>query len=133
MTFGAYRERKSLLGRGAREPLVWAIGDSNFRKFTTGGLTLVSFWAPWCGPCLTFAPMFEEAARDNHERAGFAACIIDASPEAAARLRVVDIPTVVFFDPGGSEVGRIIEALPASDLTFLIDRVIEAATRLAHD
>jgi thioredoxin 1 len=76
---------------------------------TTGRWTAVDLWAPWCGPCRRFMPHFESAATD-HAAVGspvaFARVNADDNPAVASRMAVVSIPTVVLYDPSGSEVGR---------------------------
>lgn len=69
--------------------------DSTIEK----GITVVDFWAPWCGPCRQFAPVFEEAANEAKE-ATFAKVNIDEQGDIAQRFGVMSIPTVVFFKDG---------------------------------
>lgn len=87
---------------------VMTIDDESFLANTEGGFTVVDFWAPWCGPCRAFAPVFEEVARDHGERVRFARCNVDESPMTATMLQIRSIPTVIAFGPDGSEVGRIV-------------------------
>jgi thioredoxin len=100
---------------------VEAIDDESFLTATANGWTLVDFSAPWCGPCRTFEPIFERAARD-HAGHGvrFARLDVDQSPRAAATVGVQSIPTVVLFDSDGNEARRVVGVPSASVLEDLI-------------
>ncbi len=93
---------------------------------TSGGLTVVNFGAPWGGPCRTFAPIFEASAADNTRHARFGTCNIDASPDTAVALRIVNVPTIVFLPHDGREVARIDGVMPREDLDFVLGRVLAA-------
>jgi thioredoxin 1 len=71
---------------------------------------VVDFWAPWCGPCRAIAPALEELAGET-DRVEFVKLDIDENPEAAARFRVLSIPTVILFE-GGEARQTVIGARP---------------------
>ena len=73
------------------------------------GLTLVDFWAPWCGPCRMVAPILEQLAGDNAGKLTIGKLNIDEYPDAASSFRVASIPTMILFR-GGKELTRIIGA-----------------------
>lgn len=75
---------------------------------------LLDLWAPWCGPCRSFAPVFAEAA-SRLPGIRFAKLDTEAHPEAAARFGVRAIPTLIAFR-GGQEVARRSGAMPLSEL-----------------
>lgn len=57
---------------------------------------IIDFWAPWCGPCRTFAPTFEKAA-EQHQDVTFAKINTEEQDELAAAMNIRSIPTLMVF------------------------------------
>jgi len=95
-----------------------ALTAATFDEAVADGITLVDFWASWCGPCRMFAPVYEKAAQDNPDLV-FGKVDTEAQPELAAAFGIQSIPTLmivrdqvaVFAQPG---------ALPETALTDVI-------------
>jgi thioredoxin 2 len=83
---------------------------------------VVDFWAPWCGPCKMFAPTFQDAARELHDRISFTKLNTEAQPEAGSAYQIRSIPTLVLFHHG-KEVARQSGALPLSELIQWLKKV----------
>jgi thioredoxin 2 len=77
---------------------------------------VVDFWAPWCGPCRSMAPGFEQAARDLKPEVRLAKLNTESEPELAARFAIRSIPTLAIFQ-GGREIARQSGAMDAGSLT----------------
>ena len=90
---------------------------------TADGITLVDWWASWCGPCKQFAPIYE-AASEKHEDIVFASVSTEEEQELAAQAQITSIPTLMAFRDGVlvfSQPG----ALPESSLEQVIKSVRE--------
>ena len=76
--------------------------DNNFDQEITGSDTpvLVDFWAPWCGPCKAMSPTIEKLAGEFAGKVRVAKMDIQAHPQAAGKLGIRSIPTLLFFKNG---------------------------------
>ncbi|MCA1674798.1 MAG: hypothetical protein LC799_22270, partial [Actinobacteria bacterium] len=108
-------------------PPIRVIDDDSFFDQTASGIVIVDFWAPWCGPCRSLAPIFEQAAVRYDGRITFGTCDIDLSPKTAGLLQIQSIPTLVVFGSDGSELGRAVGVLSPRQLDALIERLAPAA------
>lgn len=96
--------------------------NADFEKTVTApGITLVDFWAEWCGPCKQFGPIFEKASEANTD-VTFAKVDTEAEQALAAAAGITSIPTLMAFRDGVlvfSQAG----ALPAPALDEVITAV----------
>ncbi len=97
------------------------LGEVTFSSTVKEGITLVDFWADWCGPCRMFAPIFEAAA-DRHPDITFGKVNTEAEPTLAAAANITSIPTLMAFRDG-ILVFQQAGALPAQALDQVIDAV----------
>lgn len=110
---------------------VLELNEENFEQTVLGNdFVIIDFWAPWCGPCRGFAPVYEAAA-EKHADIVFAKVNTEEQQALAAHFQVRSIPTLVIFrekvviyaQPG---------ALPASGLDDLIARARELDMAKVH-
>ena len=99
-----------------------ALTEDTFEETVTKpGITLVDWWASWCGPCRMFAPVFQ-AASEKHQDITFGKIDTEDQPGLSAAARITSIPTLMAFRDGilvFSQPG----ALPAASLEKLIQAV----------
>ncbi|HEX6694136.1 MAG TPA: thioredoxin [Longimicrobiales bacterium] len=83
------------------------------------GLSLVDFWATWCGPCRMVAPIVEQLAQEHQGNLKVAKVDVDANQGVATRYNIRSIPSILFFKDG-KHVDTVVGAVPKS----ILDRKI---------
>ena len=74
--------------------------NENFDATVASGVTMVDFWAPWCGPCRMIAPVIEELAADFEGKATIAKVNTDEQQDLAIKFGIRSIPSILFFKDG---------------------------------
>lgn len=87
----------------------------------SGALTLVDFYADWCGPCKMISPVLEELADDYEGKVNIVKLDADAHPEVLQKYGVRGLPTLMMFD-NGAPVGTSVGAQPATAIRGFIDQ-----------
>ena len=81
-------------------PNVKHLTDTDFDNGISQGLTLVDFWAEWCGPCKALAPAIDKLADEFAGRVTVAKLDVDSNQRTPGKLGIRGIPTVMLFKDG---------------------------------
>ena len=95
-----------------------------FETETAAGVTVVDFWASWCGPCRMLSPIVEELAGEMTD-VRFAKVNVDEEPALANAFKVSAIPTLIFMKDGQA-VGQTVGVRGKEDLRAVIEKVKQA-------
>lgn len=103
------------------------LSEGNFERevLQAAQPVLVDFWAPWCGPCRSMAPIIEELAREFDGRAKVVKVNVDQNQALASRYGVTSIPTLMFFKQG-RVVDRDVGYTPKATLVQKLNRLLES-------
>ena len=97
--------------------------NENFDETVNEGITLVDFWAPWCGPCRMLAPVIEQLAEDFDGKAKICKVNSDEQTDVATKYGVRSLPTMLFMKDG-EVVDQLIGASPKQAIADKINSLI---------
>ena len=97
------------------------LNNENFEEETKSGVTLVDFFAEWCGPCRMMTPVLDEVEKELKGKATVAKLDIDHSSAIAAKFQVTSVPTLVLLKDG-KEVDRLIGVRDAEAIKSFISK-----------
>jgi thioredoxin 1 len=100
------------------------ITDGNFDETTKSGVTLIDFWAPWCGPCHMQGPIIDKLAETYEGKATVGKLNVDDNQATAAKYGVMSIPTVILFKDG-EKVKQFVGVQGEAALKSAIDEQLE--------
>ncbi len=86
------------------------LSELSFKEEISTGVTLIDFWAPWCGPCRMVAPILEELDKEYAGKLKICKVNVDNDRALAQSLRIVSIPTLILYKDG-EEQKRIVGAV----------------------
>ena len=101
------------------------INDINYRELLESGKPVViDFWAPWCGPCRSIAPIIEELATAYGDNAIIGKYNVDECDELGVEYGIRNIPTLLFFDKQGNMVDKHVGTITQDMLKAKIDALL---------
>jgi thioredoxin 1 len=74
--------------------------NENFEIQVSNGITVVDFWAPWCGPCQMMVPVFEDLSNEFKDKINFAKVNVDENRNLSMQYNIQGIPTLLIFKEG---------------------------------
>lgn len=80
--------------------MVKELTDQNFEQETDNGLTLVDFWATWCGPCKMQSPVIDQLDEESDGEVHYFKMDVDENPETPSKFGVMSIPTLLVKKDG---------------------------------
>jgi thioredoxin 1 len=107
---------------------VLAVTDESFERevLQAGTPVLVDFWAPWCAPCRTIAPVVEELSREYDGKLKVVKMNVDDNPKTPSQYGVRGIPTLLVIQ-GGQVKEQLVGAQPKAKLVSAIGSVVAVA------
>jgi thioredoxin 1 len=99
--------------------------DSNFQEkvIASNKLTIVDFWAEWCGPCRAIGPIIEDLSKEYDGRVNVGKVNVDHNPQLSINYGITSIPAILFLK-GGKVVDKLEGGQPKSNFVKKIEQHI---------
>ena len=96
--------------------------DANFKEkvLDSEKLTMIDFWAEWCGPCRAIGPVVEELSKEYDGSVNIGKVNVDQNPQLSINYGITSIPAIIFVK-GGKVVDKLVGAQPKSNFVKRIE------------
>ena len=96
--------------------------DTNFQEkvLDSDKLTMIDFWAEWCGPCRAIGPVVEELAKEYEGKVNVGKVNVDQNPQLSVNYGITRIPAILFVK-GGKVVDKLVGAQPKGNFVKKIE------------
>ena len=96
--------------------------DANFKTdvLDSDKLTVIDFWAEWCGPCRAIGPVIEELAKEYEGKVNIGKVNVDHNPQVSMNYGITSIPAILFVK-GGQVVDKLVGAQPKANFVKKIE------------
>jgi thioredoxin 1 len=96
--------------------------DNNFQTevITSDKLSVIDFWAEWCGPCRAISPVIEELSKEYNGKVNIGKVNVDDNPQISMNYGITSIPAILFIK-GGQVVDKLVGAQPKGNFVKKIE------------
>ena len=97
--------------------------DVNFKEkvLDSNKLSVIDFWAEWCGPCRAIGPVIEELSKEYDGKVNVGKVNVDHNPQVSMNYGITSIPAILFVK-GGQVVDKLVGAQPKSNFVKKIEQ-----------